>query len=300
MRRVTRRWTRRFERALAAFRARSGSAGQPDDGELRAGLDAGLAAIRRRWPEAPLDAEAFGAHLAAVAHTGGRPVPLPKLALDDVFFAWRCGSGDPWAIAAFERELMPTIEGVVAKHRATLGLDDARQLVREKVLVGSATLPPALLQYTGRAPLVAWLRLTAQRTLIDASRRHWAPPPDATPPEIAGRDEELRRLSRLYSDEFARAVTAALQGLADRERTLLRQAFVHGLSARQLAGLYRVHHATAARWVSRARDVLAAATRAELRRTLALDERELDSVFELVDSQLHVSVARILGDDGQC
>src|SRR5262249_41683920 len=75
---------------------------------------------------------------------------------------------------------------------------------------------------------------------------------------------------RVYRREFELAFREAVQSLSDRERILVRQHFLDGVSVNDLGRLYRVHRATAGRWLERARDALLAATRARLMARLAV------------------------------
>ena len=62
------------------------------------------------------------------------------------------------------------------------------------------------------------------------------------------------------------------------------------LSIDKLGALYRVHRATAARWVASARRALVDATRDQMITRLGVDSVELDSIIRLVRSQLEISI----------
>lgn len=94
----------------------------------------------------------------------------------------------------------------------------------------------------------------------------------------------------MYRDEFKRAFHAAVEALDDRERLLLRQHALDGLSIDQLAALHGVHRATAARQVQAARQSVLAATQRELIRRLRLARGELASVMRLIASRLDVTL----------
>jgi RNA polymerase sigma-70 factor (ECF subfamily) len=69
---------------------------------------------------------------------------------------------------------------------------------------------------------------------------------------------------------------------------------VHQLSIDEIGRTYDVHRATAARWLTAVRDRLQDETRRRLRERLKVDDRELDSLFRVVESQLAVSFRRVL------
>jgi RNA polymerase sigma-70 factor, ECF subfamily len=107
-------------------------------------------------------------------------------------------------------------------------------------------------------------------------------------------DPEVGYLKHLYRREFKQALHAAVDTLDDHERLLLRQHALDGLSVDQLARLHGVHRATAARWVGAVRDTVLARTHRELIRRLGLSRGELASIMRLIQSQLDVSLPRIL------
>lgn len=58
--------------------------------------------------------------------------------------------------------------------------------------------------------------------------------------------------------------------------------------------LHGVHRATAARWVDAARETVLAGTQRELIRRLRISRSELASVIRLIQSQLELSLLRVL------
>jgi RNA polymerase sigma-70 factor (ECF subfamily) len=113
---------------------------------------------------------------------------------------------------------------------------------------------------------------------------------------IASPQEEpwLAQLKQGYAKEFKEAFDQAMCGLEPRERNLLRQNVIDGLSIDEIGSLYGVHRATAARWLAKIRMALLEQTRRGLMQRLRVDETELDSMMRLARSQLHVSIHRFL------
>ena len=81
------------------------------------------------------------------------------------------------------------------------------------------------------------------------------------------------------------------------DRTLLRQQIVDELSIDEIGAAFGVHRATAARWLTRARGALVAATHKRLAERLKLPVEQIESVIRLVQSKLDASVIRYLEDD---
>jgi RNA polymerase sigma-70 factor (ECF subfamily) len=111
-------------------------------------------------------------------------------------------------------------------------------------------------------------------------------------PELPMPEPELVAMRGAYGAEFTRALSESFQALTAQERTLLRQYFLDGLTIDVLAGLYRIHRATAARRVTAARTRLVDSVRAALARDLGLSDTGVDQVITL--SNLNESLGQLL------
>lgn len=272
-------------------RAESGALPELDDA-----LAAALRSARERWPEVAIDGGAFVRYLAARAAGND----LAGLHTDDLYLACGCAGRDPAAIAAFEAEYGRDIDAVAARfRRAGLDLEDIGQQVREKILVAPAGETPKIGDYSGLGFLQNWVRITAVRTFLDATRRA----PGRREVGDAGGlmmvadpddDVELAYLKRHYRAAFKTAFEQAIASLTSQQRNALRQHLVAGLTIDQIAGLYGIHRSTAARRVAAAREALLSATRGRLADQLAVDDGELGSIMRLIASQLDVSIVRVL------
>jgi RNA polymerase sigma-70 factor (ECF subfamily) len=237
-------------------------------------------------------------HLEAPVDRG-----LASVRGDDLYLACGCVDGLPAAVAAFDAACIPVIDRAVAASGATRAeVDDLRQVVRQRLLVPTATeageAEPRIATYTGRGNLKSWVRVVATREaarLLPRERREVSADDDDLAGLIARDDDpEVGYLKRLYRAEFKQAFTAAVAGLSDRERLVLRQHALDGLSIDQLAAFYRVHRATTARWIEAAREAVLDGTRRELVKRLQLSRSELDSIMRLIGSQLEVSLPKLL------
>ncbi|MFO0634046.1 MAG: sigma-70 family RNA polymerase sigma factor [Nannocystaceae bacterium] len=158
----------------------------------------------------------------------------------------------------------------------------------------------AILRYSGRGNLGAWVRVTAMRTALNATRnRPRIDRPAADDDDLfefapSPEDPELDHLERTYRAAFRQAFLDTVAALPAGERTLLRQSVVHGLTVRELAKVHGVHHATIARRIAAARERLVEGTRAVLAARLALAPGELDSIMMMIRSRLDVSISRVL------
>jgi RNA polymerase sigma-70 factor (ECF subfamily) len=76
----------------------------------------------------------------------------------------------------------------------------------------------------------------------------------------------------------------------------LRHATIDGLTLDQIAATYQVHRATVARTLASARQKLLETTRAGVIANLGIVSAELDSAIKLLDSQIDLSLSRVLGE----
>jgi RNA polymerase sigma-70 factor (ECF subfamily) len=258
-----------------------------------------VAAGRAGWPQLDQDEQRFVAHVGACVAAGADPATL---AAADLWLARACLDHHPAALR--------TIDGLIASLRPVVSamklrddqIDELLQELRKKVLVGDGGDDggrPRLADYSGRADLRTWLRTAATRAAIDVLRRRQdaALPDDdddvLASPALAA-DPELMMLKARHRDQFRDAVTAAIGGLPPRDRALLRFHYVEGYAIDRIGAVYGVHRATAARWLVAAREALASATQRRLCAALGASPSEVRSLARLVESQLELSLRRLL------
>jgi RNA polymerase sigma-70 factor, ECF subfamily len=257
-------------------------------------LEGAIAAGRAAWPGIDVPDEAFATFLAAK----GDPAAL---CVADLYLACACAEGIAAALATFDRACLPVVEravaaiGVTAAERA-----DLCQIVRQRLLVARAGRAARISSYSGRGSLAAWVRVVATREAVRLLRKERREV-QAHDDELAGMlnpvaGPELAYLKRLYREEFRAAFREAVDALSDRERMLLRQHVLDGLSIDRLAAFYRVHRTTTARWIEAARDAVVSGTRRALTGRLRLRPGELDSIIRLIHSELDVSLHAALAE----
>src|SRR5262249_46581288 len=109
-------------------------------------------------------------------------------------------------------------------------------------------------------------------------------------------DPELGELKAKYRDQLAAAFRASLATLQPRDRSLLRYQVMDGLTIDEIGAIYKVHRATAARWLAPIRTELVDGTLAKLSAELGVGRASAASIVRLVQSQLELSVVRHLGE----
>ena len=215
---------------------------------------------------------------------------------DDLALAAACAAGDPEAIAALDARLPELVRPVLARVGVARSDDDEiLQRVRVALFTAGPAGQSALAAYSGQGSLRAYLRAIAVKLALKKIEREDRPA-DPIDEVLAGGDDspELAVLKARCRDDLRAAFAVAIEELDDRQKTLLRQHHVDGLSIDVLARLHRVHRATAARQVAAARGALLAGIRRYFTGPAGLGRAELDSLVALVRSRLDLSLSRLL------
>jgi RNA polymerase sigma-70 factor, ECF subfamily len=278
--------------------ARSALAAWPP---LEAALTSLVREAREAWPAlAPADA-AFLRHVAERLPAGDRdPASLSRLRAADLCLACACAAHDERAVAALAGALLPDLRALLARRGLPAGLsaEDVEQLTCQKLFVGADGRPPKIGEYAGTGDLRSWARVVMARLVIDLGRGRRDEALHAALGEAADLpstlDPELEFLKRRYRAEFKAAFEEAAGRLPKRARALLRHRVVFDLSVDQIAAIYHVHRATAARWLADARAALAEGVREALFTRVEADAAQLDSILRLIESQLDLSLPRVL------
>lgn len=236
-----------------------------------------------------IDDTALLARVDAIAET--------EATSDELVLAAACVANDPAALAYFDqiyREPLRTLVARIAGDHAP----DAIQTVWTRLLVATPDHPvPRLADYGGRGSLLTWLRVVAAREALSIVRRRREVQADGE--AVFGRlvevmDPELALIRTRSAGVVKRAFEAAIAEATVRERNLLRQHLLDGLSIDELARLYHVHRATAARWLASAREDVWERTQRTLRDSLSLTPSELASLLGEVRDWIDLSLERVL------
>jgi RNA polymerase sigma-70 factor (ECF subfamily) len=260
---------------------------------LRAAALPAYESAKKAWPGIAISVEEFALHLASVLPRDAAAIPA-GLHTDDLFLACGCAKGDRHALELFSSRVLSIIPASVSRISTSPAfVDELTQHMRELLLVGRSESRPRIGEYRGTGPLVAWVRISATRAAIRMMKRE-----ERT---SVIQEEELRAMESPLGTELeylrvryrpiiGEALREALGGLAKRDRDVLRDHFVRGLTIDELGERHGVHRATAARWIAAARERLFVATRSAAARRLHSADAEVDSVMQLVASQLELSM----------
>ena len=250
---------------------------------------------RQKWPHIGLAPDVFASFLAERVESDG-----DDLAVHDLYLACACCQRDEAAVREFAETFSTDIDKVASRASAPgISAEDARQMLLERILVGSDRSPPKIGSYKGKGSLRSWVRVTAVRLLIDIFRGGGSgrerTVEQSILEEIAdSSDPEVAYFKKHYRDQFRAAFEEAARALSSRDRNQLRHLFVDRLTIDQLAALYGIHRSTAARRLAAARTALLDGTRRHL--VERVGGSEVDSIMGLIQSRLELSVQRIFAE----
>ena len=281
-----------FERLLTAARDTRTTLAAPAWSELERRLQAAELATPAVTSDPRDFCEALLGKLAASPDAG---VELTRLHVEDLYFVWALAKQERSAVARFEREYLAPLPARVAEAH-DLAPGELVQQVRTRLLVGEGASPPRIGLYAGRGPFSAWLRMVAKRVALDLLRARGATRAEREleHPAVAT-DPELDYLKLRYASEFKVSLEDALSELSARQVTLLKLSYLEQLSPSAIGVMYGVSSRTVQRWLAELKDDVLRRVRKGLKARLALSPSELDSLLRLMQSQLQVSLHRVLG-----
>src|SRR5262249_38266050 len=143
---------------------------------------------------------------------------LDQLRIRELYLACACIDGDAAAIGTFEREYLGEIDAALLRLRVPANaIDETKQLLRARFLVGDREASPGLAEYAGRGELKGWVRSSAVRAAmrvlrqpkgrveLDEEALQALPSPEE--------DLEIAYLKQTYGSAFEIALCAAFSAL---------------------------------------------------------------------------------------
>jgi RNA polymerase sigma-70 factor, ECF subfamily len=269
-----------------------------------ADVDAIIDKGRAAYPQVTVEAAAVAPLVAQRLQGEDHP---EQLIAEEVYLACACALGDSSAIAAFERAYFGVIPAALS--RLALGRDEIaeiEQILRVRLFVtdpDADSAMPRIVAYAGQGQLGGLLRVAAVRAglnmLRDRGRLDQGDDDGLEQVPIAADNPELAKLKAQHRVAFKAAFEEAIGGLTPRERSLLELSIVKRLGIDRIGAIYGVHRATAARWVTGARDNLSRAVHRILASRLGTQGRDVENLLPLVESQIELSLERLLRSRGE-
>ncbi len=285
--------------SIGAFRAgltasAQGAFSEDELASLLAGLHARGAAA---WTGVEVEPVRFAGELVRRLGPSTTPAVLAQLH-HDVYLAIACGDGDGIAITACDEHCARELEFAAGRLRASpTQIDDTRSELRRLLFTSDPERTASIVAFTGQGDLRGYVRVIAARALarhIQRDRREVELADELIDVLTPAIDPEVAFLREHYRPDVDAAFRAAIATLADRSRAVLRYHLFDGWSIDEIGALYHVHRATAARWLTSAREELGAGIRRALAERLALPASQVDSIVALVTSRIEISLERLL------
>lgn len=230
------------------------------------------------------------------------PSELGSLHIEDVYLACGYGLGLDAARLQVEAEHFTRIQRRLERMQLPSALiADVLQELRCRMV---EMLHPDYSSrvYSGRGSLGGWLYISALRIAERLKQRAQSELPshdervsrDVHAQLLPAPDPEMEHLVHSYRAAFEDALQQGLAVLSSRERNLLRYHFLERLSIDQLAEIYTVHRATAARWIVRAQQRLADETHARFAAQIPVAADSMPRLLGMIRSKLDLNLSVVL------
>ena len=271
-----------------------------DGGAVEERLASMLSEGREAWPTCEVSDADFIEHLARLLGDDHEVVvALEVIRAEDVYLACAATLGEREALRVFEAQFIRPTRVVIARERDVIDADEFFQRLRERLLVASPGKRSRLAGFSGKGKLANWVRIAAQRMLIDEYRKR-----DSTTvtegadglielARAADVDPEIGVLQASFREDFQQAFEGAFSALSGRERTLLRYRYLDGLEVNQIASISGRHRVSVYRAILKARERLLEHLRGDLAQRLHVGSSEAESVMRLMKSQLDVRLSQL-------
>lgn len=275
-----------------------------DNEDLRSWAVAAVARGRAAWPGIAVSDDELAQVVALrLSSAPARDAAAGAASLDaaELYIAAGCVRGDPVAVVQFRARYFDALTPVL--HR--MGLDAARcddvwQTLCTRLLVSAGDAPPRIVRYAGAGELGGLVRIAATRLALNwLAKDKRSEPGDGQLDELAApaSDPELHLMKGEHRVVFKEELEAAINDLSSRERMVLRLHLVERLGIDSIAAICSVHRATAARQIALAKKALATRVRLRLVARWGVPDPDLPALRSLVDSQLDLSLPRLLARD---
>ena len=278
-----------------------GDRGLVDPTVLRAWAASAVERGQLAWPGVAVDeaelARFATARLASLCSESPEQ-DLHIIDASELYLAVACARGDSAAVVQFRsRYFDPVAPALRRRGVCSAQIDDVWQGVSDRLLVRHDNEPARILRYAGGSKISGLVRVVATRVALNwllRERRHTSAEEWLDGMPAGDADPELHAIKRQHRTELKEELEAAIASLSARDRMLLRLHLVERLGIDAIAGLCRLHRATAARSLARAQEALAAHVRARLIARWRITDADLPTLKALMDSQIDLSLPRLL------
>jgi RNA polymerase sigma-70 factor (ECF subfamily) len=265
-----------------------------------------IQAAQEIWPQLDIEADAFLVYLQARLPDGAgfEGALKESFPLKDLTLAWACSQGQARAIELFQENYDPIIDKALARLDSShTGVQDVSQMFYKDLFTGQPQHPAKIGQYNGSGKLANWIRVVVVRLAL-AQQRKYKKEVVVDDQHLAdlnncNDDPEMEHLKTIYRRQFKQAFQNAFSQLQTRQRNLLRYQLLEQISLEQIGAIYQVNKSTVSRWIDKIRATLFETTKKEMSAQLRIDQNELQSIIHFIQSNLEVSMQRILEEENE-
>jgi len=246
-----------------------------------------------RWPavavsQAALDRYMLERNLSLVS--------LSAALRADLYLAVGCFSDAPGAVQTFLAEYATTIASVARQFDPSPTFaDEVTQRLAETLFVDRAGAGRRIGQYRATGALGSWVRTAARRIALRLRKNETSQKlvsDDLLVDEVAAVCDQELALTKSHSAALFRvALQNAIKNLGARERTLMKLHVVAGLTTVQIAKSFGLSQSSVSRSVRASTRKVLDDVKRELRESLGASTRDVDSLFELVQSQVDLTLS---------
>jgi RNA polymerase sigma-70 factor, ECF subfamily len=227
----------------------------------------------RRWPNVNVPDKVFVTYLAQrIPPAADGIAVLESMHVDELLLACACSRLHPEAIKVLQQEYFPVALSSLARMRLRRDqLDEVNQGLVEQLLLPREGCRPTILTYAGLGLLSSWLSVCAARLagrLVRQEEKRPQGDQELLSQVPSDHDPETQYWRQSCRQLVSQSLKEALATLEPRERDVLHQHYLEGLTIAQAGHLHGVHRATAACWLSNARRKLRERTYESLQQRL--------------------------------
>ena len=265
-------------------------------------IEAAFARCRSAFPGLFVRDEAFARYLALAVRRWSNAATIADLVVEDLYLAYACFTGIPRAANIFLSRYGDVIRRTAKRVTGKPNAEEIAQALISDLLVGSANSVPEIGDYAGRAPLVRWLEIVAQRAALRWLRTERAKGRVAARASLEprlGREtpNEVALFRERHGNAFEQALKEALGRAPKQDRVLLRLRLVNNISVEKIGKMLGMSQATASRRLAKARESLLIDLKTSLKERLRISSTEIASLANLLQSRLDLSISRLLASD---
>ena len=132
-----------------------------------------FSSAQRACPGIALAPGVFWPYVAARLPPATRTLEaLDEVNFPDLYVACACQAGDPRALALIDsRHLPAAFAGIEELRLDPARMEDLKHVLRRQLFVVENGRTPKITAYSGRGPLVSWLRTLVQRSALEILRQ---------------------------------------------------------------------------------------------------------------------------------